>query len=410
MQFRALIIGVMLLLTACAAGPAEDVGGPTTPPLTTTVASTTSTTSTTDGPTPDFETAPAVRVSSEAKKLVLQPWTACWTMACYDGAPPDDLEAMGPDDELFVDFPVEGWTFQATVRPVGDECGRRQTETLETSGATRHRLPAIGFAGDHVVDLFGSGPGGDVIVSFLWSTASNGIFPVPAATASILADHDGVVDSYGVEFSLWNLATSPTEAAARATVTSESGATHSMDLKVEDFDCSEGSLYFSAPLDEGLAAAALGDGPFTYEVVVTLDGVEHIATAAWPTDEDPECAPCVPLSFSPPLPALGGGLDINANQIDGVWVFTHSPTASNDALLTGVARIDNGCLFIGDHVVIWHTDVIDRAAAAIAGVTAGESPEISVGGSGIGSDEDTTPLPSAVTDHCGTQSVWFGAP
>ena len=44
-------------------------------------------------------------------------------------------------------------------------------------------------------------------------------------------------------------------------------------------------------------------GPFTYEVVLTLDGVEHRATATWPDDMIVGNEPSVALQFEPALPA-----------------------------------------------------------------------------------------------------------
>ena len=39
------------------------------------------------------------------------------------------------------------------------------------------------------------------------------------------------------------------------------------------------------PDKKGLAAAALGEGPFTYRVELVLDGRRLVATATWPADE-----------------------------------------------------------------------------------------------------------------------------
>jgi hypothetical protein len=63
-------------------------------------------------------------------------------------------------------------------------------------------------------------------------------------------------------------------------------------------------VYWDGPDEAGLTAAALGPAPFTYDVVVTFDGVEHRATATWPDDEIEDYAPSVSLEFVPPLPAL----------------------------------------------------------------------------------------------------------
>jgi hypothetical protein len=67
----------------------------------------------------------------------------------------------------------------------------------------------------------------------------------------------------------------------------------------------EGSLSWDGPDEKGLEAAALGLAPFTYNVLVTLDGVEHRATAGWPDDQLPGNEPSVAVEFTPTLPALG---------------------------------------------------------------------------------------------------------
>lgn len=84
----------------------------------------------------------------------------------------------------------------------------------------------------------------------------------------------------------------------------ERRAARTFPLNRQDFDCSEGSIYLTAPTEEGLAAAELGSAPFTYEVRLELDGITYIGTGVWPDGVDPACAPCVPLTFTPPLPAL----------------------------------------------------------------------------------------------------------
>jgi hypothetical protein len=54
----------------------------------------------------------------------------------------------------------------------------------------------------------------------------------------------------------------------------------------------------------GHEAAALGQGPFKYEVDLVLDGSRHFAEAAWPADEIVGNEPSVTLAFTPSLPRL----------------------------------------------------------------------------------------------------------
>lgn len=264
-----------------------------------------------DGGPISIDRPPPVEVRGGDTVLSLEAWTACWGNGCYDGMPPQNPAHIGDPAEILVEFPEEGWEFSATVTPVGEECGRRQSEPLQPVDATGHRLMPIGFADEYEVTLFGRGPGGDLFVSFLWSTPTDGVMPIPAATASILADHDGQLDSYGVEVPVWNLAATPEQASGQVTVRSAEGEEHTFQLTRQDHDCSEGTLYFTAPTAEGLTAASLGTPPFTYELTLELDGQTHVGTGVWPDQEDPECAPCVPLSFTPPLPAL------TANGVEG---------------------------------------------------------------------------------------------
>lgn len=46
----------------------------------------------------------------------------------------------------------------------------------------------------------------------------------------------------------------------------------------------EGSLYFDGPDDRGIAAAALGDSPFSYDVTLALDGDVYRAQPEYPAD------------------------------------------------------------------------------------------------------------------------------
>ncbi|NNF65107.1 MAG: hypothetical protein HKN07_12740 [Acidimicrobiia bacterium] len=412
MRIRASILILGLIAASCAAPSSDRVGNTDQPSPTTSPSPTTTIEPREQEPNPSFEPAPAVLVSNGDVELALDPWTACWTVSCYDGAPPDEPRDIGVGDELIIEFPAEGWTFQATARTGPGDCGRRQTEDLAPIDSTRHRLTPIGPAGQHIIEVFGHGPGGDVIVTFVWTTTTDGPPPVPMATTSILADHDGLVDSYGVEVSLWNLAHTPDEVSAEATVIAADGSSHSFRLTDRSDACSVGSLYLTAAIDEGLTAAQLGGGKFTYEIEVTMDGLNFTGTGIWPTDEDPECAPCVPLTFDPPLESLEAVSSpaIEARKFDDVWIFSHSPDGGDGALHTGVATINNGCLYVDGAVVVWHVDSIDQATATIEAVQAGQQPTLSIGGGGTSLEEGATSLPAEITDRCPTSAVWFGTP
>jgi hypothetical protein len=186
----------------------------------------------------------------------------------------------------------------------------RSWAALERIDETTYRLPPLGRSGSYDVSVDGrggiaGGGRGDVVVSLRWDTLSDGPFAVPKATTSILAGDDEVVDSYGVELRVQNLRATPVEATARAIVRAANGEAVVLDLTPIRPPCTpEGTLFFEGDKAEALAAVALGAPPFTYEVELSLDDVTHRALVTWPVDEDPVCAPCVPLLFDPPLPGL----------------------------------------------------------------------------------------------------------
>lgn len=96
---------------------------------------------------------------------------------------------------------------------------------------------------------------------------------------------------------------------ANVTVTSSEGRSLTYEPQLSSEECAEeGSLFFNGPAQAGREAVGLGTPPFTYDVDLVLDGVEHTATASWPADELHDQAPPVGLVFSPPLPALGDSL------------------------------------------------------------------------------------------------------
>ena len=63
------------------------------------------------------------------------------------------------------------------------------------------------------------------------------------------------------------------------------------------------------------------------------------ASEGSPSDDDPE--------DSAATGAESPGLAIEERQVGGVWLFWHDSQDHNDALLTGPARIVDGCLELG---------------------------------------------------------------
>lgn len=253
---------------------------------------------------PELEAPPPVTVRFFDESVALQPWTYCYRSVCADGIPPAQPPDVGNPDEVVIEFPLEGWSFTASFRPAGNECGRVQEVPLEAAGDGRFVLRPAGHAGTYDVTLFGRGDG-DLFATFRWTTPVDGTLPTPRARLAVVADHDGRPDSYGVELEVTNLARTPTEASARITVRAADGDAVTFDAKRSPDRCMpEGTLYWDGPDEKGLAAAALGERPFTYRVELVLDGARYVATATWPADEIVGNEPSVALDFTPRLPGL----------------------------------------------------------------------------------------------------------
>lgn len=142
-------------------------------------------------------------------------------------------------------------------------------------------------------------------MTFRWTTPSDGPLPDPNAYLGVVTDHDGEMDSYGVEMSITHLRHTPRKLDARITVTASNGEAITFRPTPQRRGChSDGSLYWDGPDPKGDAAAALGDPPFAYEVDLTLDSRRYEGRGVWPDDEIPGYAPYVRLEFTPPLPGL----------------------------------------------------------------------------------------------------------
>lgn len=256
-----------------------------------------------DEPGLGFDRPPPVTVRFGDDAIELEAWTFCYDTGCADGAPPKNPPDVGNPEEVHVEFPLEDWSFRASFEAADQKCPRVQTTSLERT-ADGFVLRPIGHADAYDVTLFGRGDG-DLFVTFRWTTPVDGPLPEPKARTAILADHDGQVDSYGIELSISNLAETPERASATITVEAEDGRSHSFEAKRARMRCSpEGSLYWDGPDDEGLAAAKLGGESFIYTVELMLDGERYVASARWPEDEIQGNEPSVALRFTPPLPAL----------------------------------------------------------------------------------------------------------
>lgn len=265
-------------------------------------------------PSWDGRSAPPVVLQLGGRAVRLEPWTACFTgrpdkagMAsggCFDGFPQAPLEDVGERESVAFSFPLKGWSFEATFSPPGDgRCERRTTVAVEKTGAYTFAVPTAGPPGDYHVDVFGRGPGGDVITSFAWSTSEAGPLPAPSGHLSYVSDEDDRHVAYGLELALQDLARSPREASVTLVVTAADGSRRTVGPVAAAQSCG-GTAYFREDR-EGIEPFDLGPAPFTYRAEVTLDGTTYVGTAVWPRDENDE-PPYTDLTFSPPLPAYTG--------------------------------------------------------------------------------------------------------
>ena len=250
------------------------------------------------------------------RDVELRPWTYCWDGPpnregtarglCADGfAQMSDLEGVGSPTSVNFWFGVEDWHFQATFTELGVDCPRQNTVPATRTSDQTFRLDPAGPAGRYRVDLFGRGRQGSVSASFLWTTPTDGPTDQPAADIALVSGDGDQLYAYPPEVSVQDLAFQPQEADVEITATAANGRSITLDAKLEDHgECyAEGSLFFQGEQDPAHQAALLGPPPFTYEVLLTLDGEQYVGTAVWPRDEKKNEAPNTTLTFDPPLPA-----------------------------------------------------------------------------------------------------------
>lgn len=248
------------------------------------------------------EQPPPFRVRYGDTELHLNPVTYCYRSGCVDGRDPNPPN-VGSPEEIFVFVPI----FQElVVNQIGDDdlcTGRNVDAEVTPLGEGWYSVRPRGPQGEYRVSLFAHGGGGDMVADVWWVTPSDRPLPEPSARLSLIANHDGRPDSYGLELSVTNLPASPTQYAATITVTASNGESLTFDATESEEVCAgEGSIFFDGPDEEAKQAAALGDFPFEMTVKLTLDGVTHVATATYPDDEIAGEEPAVALNFEPALP------------------------------------------------------------------------------------------------------------
>ncbi|MES2642884.1 MAG: hypothetical protein V4850_25595 [Myxococcota bacterium] len=110
-------------------------------------------------------------------------------------------------------------------------------------------------------------------------------------------------------------------------------------------------------------------------------------------------------------PTISGpeDVEVEALQMDGAWVFTYreSPDLSMHALLTGPAAVVDGCLRVGDQVVVWREQHLGTVGEITARIDEGEVVSVSLGGGGGSVGEGMMEnVPEDVRDRCSLSGVW----
>jgi hypothetical protein len=262
----------------------------------------------------DDTEAPPVFLWLDGREERLLPWTSCYSSpsgagACIDGMPVPPFADVGDRDTVEFRFPLPGWTFQATFTPLADDvCERSITVDARATGTYTFEVPLAGPPGDYQVDLFGRAPeGGDVIMTFRWSTTEQGKIPAPHGYAGVVGGDRTETHAYPPEIGLADIADLGRRPTASLTVTAANGESLTVPRMRVDSHCwSDGSVFFRAPDGAEAGVLALGPRPYTYTVEVVLDGTTHTGTGTWPNDEETGNEPYVTLDFSPALPAFTG--------------------------------------------------------------------------------------------------------
>lgn len=240
----------------------------------------------------------------DGTQLNLRATTYCYGNVCADGVD-ENPPSVGSPDELLVRLTETGFTELGASQfgGGGDVCrGRGVEATAVDLGGGWWSVRAAGPADEYRIVLFARGPAGDMAAELMWTTTVDAPLPEPTASLTVVVDHDGEPDSYGVELQVHDLSSSPDEFAATITATAANGASHTF-AATSSHDChGEGALFFDGPTADGMRAAGLGDFPFAYRVELTLDGVVYTGTGTYPDDLTADNSLAVPLTFTPALP------------------------------------------------------------------------------------------------------------
>lgn len=105
-----------------------------------------------------------------------------------------------------------------------------------------------------------------------------------------------------------------------------------------------------------------------------------------------------------------GRRSFEIKAIDEIDVFFSTDTSGNKdkALHHGVPRVVDGCLFVGDALVVWPATALDRAKDALAKAKEGRAQTIELSGGGLSVKEGDAKLDVAgLGVRCKVDEVWF---
>jgi len=97
---------------------------------------------------------------------------------------------------------------------------------------------------------------------------------------------------------------------------------------------------------------------------------------------------------------------IESSQVDGVWIFLHQSTIDEEARFAGAAEVVNGCLRVGEQVVVWRKSDADQVRSLIESLKDQPSRAVVLGG---GEATAFGSMYAEMTELCPTSSVWFSA-
>lgn len=253
---------------------------------------------------------PRVVVQAGDTVLELRPWSLCWRgLGCIDGAPPADLQDLGRvAGPVTVSFPLDGWRFDANqldIKQAGGSgpCHKGYIDArVDPSGAHTWTMHSRGPAGRYDVEVSGRGPEGDLVVTFVMTTATDNPWPPPKATVAV-DWHPADPGDFGFQVHLRGLAVTPTNVRGRITLTSGESR-KSVRLERGNAECNPPNAIDlgATPADDPIIRE-LGYPPYQLRLDVDMDGTRYVARIDWPRYSDTLEARVADLDFIPALPA-----------------------------------------------------------------------------------------------------------